>query len=101
LAESIRGEPVEPPVSDNAFPTHPGDERLDGLFRLFDLLLDEGVRMGSVSINDVRQGNPERINQLLKGLKQWEEKQLQQDTLSKKMGSLSSGGRGSYGIPSY
>lgn len=30
--------------------------------------------MGSVSINDVRQGKPEKILQLMKALKAWEDK---------------------------
>lgn len=50
------------------------DEKLDGLFRLFDFLLDNDVKMGSVSINDVRQGKRDKVVQLLKALKSWEEK---------------------------
>jgi hypothetical protein len=44
------------------------------LFKLFDFLLDNDVRMGTVSINDVRQGNRDKILQLLKALKNWEDK---------------------------
>jgi hypothetical protein len=74
LAESINGKPSSPPVPDSAFPNGPSDDKLDGLFRLFDFLLDNDVRMGSVSINDVRQGKREKIVQLLRALKAWENK---------------------------
>jgi len=74
LAESIRGRPSSPPVLDSAFPTDTNDDKLDGLFRLFDFLLDNDVKMGSVSINDVRLGKRDKIIQLLKALKAWEDK---------------------------
>lgn len=74
LAESIKGQPASPPVPDSAFPLDVNDEKLDGLVRLFDFFLDNEVKMGSVSINDVRQGKREKIVQLLKALKSWEEK---------------------------
>jgi hypothetical protein len=77
LAEAIKGKPASPPVLDTAFPTGPTDDKLDGLFRLFDFLLDNDVRMGSVSINDVRQGRREKIIQVLKALRQWEDKRRQ------------------------
>jgi len=76
IAESIRGKPASPPVPDSAFPMDPTDDKLDGLFRLFDYLLDNDVKMGSVSINDVRQGKPDKIAQLIKALKAWEDKRL-------------------------
>jgi hypothetical protein len=50
------------------------DDKLDGLFQLFDFLLDNDVKMGSVSINDVRQGKRDKILQLLRALKAWEDK---------------------------
>ena len=75
LAESIKGSPASPPVPDAAFPSGPEDaDKLEGLFRLFDFLLDNDVRMGSVSINDVRQGRRDKVGQLLRALKAWEEK---------------------------
>ncbi|KAI0340826.1 hypothetical protein BDW22DRAFT_1359658 [Trametopsis cervina] len=74
LAEDIKGSPVSPPVPDSAFPTSPTDERLDGLFKLFDFLLDNDVKMGTVSINDIRQGKREKIIQLLQALRAWEDK---------------------------
>ncbi|KAH7926793.1 hypothetical protein BV22DRAFT_1062240 [Leucogyrophana mollusca] len=74
LAESILGKPSSPPVPDSAFPSGPHDDKLDGLFRLFDFLLDNDVKMGSVSINDVRQGKRDKVIQLLKALKAWEDR---------------------------
>jgi len=74
LAESIRGKPSSPPVPDSAFPSGPNDDKLDGLFRLFDFLLDNDVKTGSVSINEVRQGKREKILQLLRALKAWDDK---------------------------
>ena len=32
------------------------------------------MKMGSVSINDIRQGNKDKILQLLRALKSWEDK---------------------------
>lgn len=77
MAESIRGKPASPPVPDAAFPTSATDDKLDGLFRLFDYLLDNDVKMGSVSINDIRQGKREKIIQVIKALKAWEDKRRQ------------------------
>ena len=74
LAEDIKGSPASPPVPDSAFPASPSDERLDGLFKLFDFLLDNDVKMGSVSINDIRQGKREKIAQVLGALRAWEDK---------------------------
>ncbi|KAG7097532.1 hypothetical protein E1B28_004874 [Marasmius oreades] len=74
LAEAIKGRPSSPPVSDSAFPTDPNDDKLEGLFRLFDFLLDNEVKMGSVSINDIRSGKRDKVIQLLKALKAWEDK---------------------------
>ena len=74
LAESIKGQASSPPVPDSAFPSDIHDDKLDGLFRLFDFLLDNDVKMGSVSINDVRLGKRDKIVQLLKALKAWEDK---------------------------
>ncbi|TRM67427.1 hypothetical protein BD626DRAFT_100674 [Schizophyllum amplum] len=74
LAESIKGQPSNPPVPDSAFPRDAGDDRLDGLFRLFDFLLDNDVKMGSVSINDVRQGKRDKVIQIMRALKAWEDK---------------------------
>jgi hypothetical protein len=74
LAEAIKGKPASPPVPDGAFPAGPDDDKLDGLFRLFDFLLDNDVKLGTVSINDVRQGRRDKIIQILRALRQWEDK---------------------------
>lgn len=74
LAEAVVGRATSPAVPESAFPSGPNDDKLDGLFRLFDFLLDNDVKMGSVSINDVRQGKRDKIVQLLKALKAWEDK---------------------------
>jgi hypothetical protein len=73
IAESIRGV-RSPTVPDIDFPHGPNDDKLEGLFRLFDFLLDNDVKMGAISINDVRQGKRDKIIQLLKALRAWEEK---------------------------
>lgn len=74
IAEYIQGKPSDPPVPDSAFPQGPNDDRFDGLFKLFDFFLDNDIKMGSVSINDVRNGKKEKILQLIKALRTWEEK---------------------------
>lgn len=74
IAESVRGKPASPPVSDSAFPSGPDDDNLDGLFRLFDFLLDNDVKTGSVSINEVRQGKKDKIIQLMRALKSWDDR---------------------------
>ncbi|KAG6373739.1 hypothetical protein JVT61DRAFT_5879 [Boletus reticuloceps] len=74
LAEDMMGKSATPPIPDSAFPSGPNDDKLDGLFRLFDFLLDNDVKMGSVSINDVRQGKRDKVMQLLKALKSWQDR---------------------------
>ncbi|EDR12680.1 uncharacterized protein LACBIDRAFT_292707 [Laccaria bicolor S238N-H82] len=97
LAESIKGRPSSPPVPDSAFPVGPTDDKLDGLFRLFDFLLDNDVKMGSVSINDIRQGKRDKILQLLKALKSWDDKRR---ALAQTMnGTLNPSGGGAFLMP--
>ncbi|KAH8825962.1 hypothetical protein DL96DRAFT_1530511 [Flagelloscypha sp. PMI_526] len=74
IGEHIKGTPSSPPVPDSAFPTSLTDDKLDGLFKLFDFLLDNDVKMGSVSINDVRVGRTEKVGQVLGALKDWEKR---------------------------
>jgi len=74
LAESIRGKPCSPPVPDSAFPSGPNDDKLEGFFRLFDFLLDNDVKTGNVSINEIRMGQRDKIVQLLRALKSWDDK---------------------------
>ena len=76
IAEAIKGSPASPPVLDSSFPSGPNDDKLDGLFSLFDFLLNNDVRLGTVSINDIRQGKVDKTVQLLKALKSWEEKKM-------------------------
>ena len=61
-------------MPDSAFSCGSNDDNLEGLFALFDFLLDNDVKMGMISINDVRQGKRDKIVQLLKALRAWEEK---------------------------
>ncbi|KIY43160.1 hypothetical protein FISHEDRAFT_62927 [Fistulina hepatica ATCC 64428] len=75
IAESVKGQVDTPPVPDSAFPRDPMDDRLDGLFKLFDFMLDNDVKMGSVSINDVKQGRRDKIVQIMRALKAWDDKQ--------------------------
>ena len=75
LAEAIKGQPASPPVPDSAFPSHPYDDKsIEGLFSLFDFLVNNEVKMGSVSINDVRLQRPDKVAQIVRALKSWEEK---------------------------
>jgi len=62
-----------PDVPDSVFPSSPNDDKLDGLFVLFDFLLDNDVRMGNVTINDVRSGDRDQLVVLVKALKAWED----------------------------
>jgi hypothetical protein len=98
LAEAIKGK-VPSDVPDSAFPEGPHDEKLDGLFVLFDFLLDNEIRMGNVSINDVRQGNRDKIVQLVRALKVWEEKRKSTARAFGKPGAVSSGPW--IGVPRY
>lgn len=75
VAESIRGIDKSD-VPDTLFPSGPSDDRLDGLFKLFDFMLDEDIKTGDVSINDVRLGKREKIVQLVRALKRWEDRRL-------------------------
>ena len=63
-----------PTVPDSDFPQGPDDNNLDGLLALFDFLLENDVKMGTISINDVRQGKRDKIVQLLKALRAWDDK---------------------------
>lgn len=85
VAEFIKGRTVTTDTPDSDFSSDPADEKLEGMFKLFDFLADNDVKMGSVSINDVRQGNKEKITQLVRALKNWEEKRKKvEETLSQR-----------------
>jgi hypothetical protein len=89
LAESIEtnGESDEgnhadygiPEVPDSAFPSSPNDDKLDGLFVLFDFLLDNDVRMGDVTINDVRSGDRDQLVLLVKAMRTWKDNRVDAD----------------------
>ncbi|KAG6829037.1 hypothetical protein H0H87_012807 [Tephrocybe sp. NHM501043] len=96
IAEGVKGKPASPPVLDSAFPQSPTDDKLDGLFKLFDFLLDNDVKMGSVSINDVRSGKRDKILQLLRALKAWEDKRR---ALASTIGTASSVQSGGFMAP--
>jgi hypothetical protein len=49
------------------------DDTPEGLFGLFDFLLDDDVEMGTISINDVQKGKWDKTVELLKALRAWEE----------------------------
>jgi hypothetical protein len=70
------------------------------LFRLFDFLLDNDVKMGSVSINDVRMGRRDKVVQLLRALKAWEDRR-KVVAMSIGKGPMLAGGfiAPAYGIP--
>lgn len=74
LSERVFGKTVSPPLADTAFPSGPNDDTLDGLFRLFDFLMDNGVTLDGISLNDVRQGKRDKVMQLLKNLKTKQER---------------------------
>ena len=77
IAESVKGKPASPPVLDSSFPSGPYDDKLDGLFSLFDFLLNNDIHLGTVTINDIRHGRKDKIIQVLKALKSWEEKRTE------------------------
>lgn len=88
IAESINGKPASPPVPDSAFPSGPNDDRLDGIFSLFDYLVNSDVHLGTVSINDVRQRKGDKIIQVLKALRSWEDKRAELSRLFNASGGL-------------
>ncbi|KAF8318115.1 hypothetical protein DL93DRAFT_2076079 [Clavulina sp. PMI_390] len=70
-----------PNVPDSVFSDDPGDDKLDGLFVLFDFLLDNDVRIGNVTINDVRSGDRDQLVVLVKALRAWGEKRSSLDSI--------------------
>jgi hypothetical protein len=77
LAEAIKETDCR--VPDSMF----SQGRVDGLFKLFDFLLENDVRMGAVSINDIRSGNPEKIVGLVYALRSWAQKRTGRRTKSR------------------
>lgn len=68
LVESVKGLPTD--VPDSLF----NAEGPEGMFKLFDFMLDNDIRIGNVSINDVRLGNKDKIAQLVKSIRSWQDK---------------------------
>ena len=64
---------------------------MDGLFALFDFLLENDVKMGAVSINDIRLGKKQKVVQILQALRTWEQKR-NSITTSIAQGSLAGAG---------
>lgn len=44
------------------------------MFWLFDYIRDHDVKIGSVNITDIRHGKREKIVQMMKALRAWEDK---------------------------
>ncbi|KAG8755383.1 polar growth protein [Serendipita sp. 396] len=64
--------PDDPIVPDKLFDD--GDERIDGLMKLFDFLVDNDVKLSGISMADVKQGRSEKIIALVQSMKQWHER---------------------------
>ncbi|WVO14385.1 hypothetical protein L204_102018 [Cryptococcus depauperatus] len=72
LVKSLSNIEPNPPVPPMAFRPDPnGQPSLDGLFAMMDMLVDAGVPIDGVSINDVKQGSPTGIIRLLKDIRGW------------------------------
>ena len=61
--------PSDPVVPDSLFDN--GEERIDGLMKLFDFLLDNDVKLSGISMADVREGRTEKVSALVRSMKQW------------------------------
>jgi hypothetical protein len=70
--------PDDPLVPDKLF--EGGEDRIDGLMKLFDFLLDNDVKLSGISMADIKEGRSEKIITLLRSMKQWKE---QQDAIAK------------------
>jgi hypothetical protein len=55
------------------FSSGPDHETLEGLFALVDFLLGEDANSGAVNMNDELRGKREKVFQLLRALRAWEE----------------------------
>ncbi|WVQ80062.1 hypothetical protein IAT38_002163 [Cryptococcus sp. DSM 104549] len=74
LVKHLSGVEPSPPVPPHAFaPEADGQPGLDGLIAMMDMLVDAGVGIDGVSINDVRVGDSGAIVRLLKDVKEWYE----------------------------
>jgi hypothetical protein len=64
--------PSDPLVPDSLF--EGGEERIDGLMKLFDFLLDNDVKLSGISMADVREGRSEKVSALVRSMKQWHDR---------------------------
>lgn len=51
-----------------------GEERVDGLMKLFDFLVDNEVKLSGISMADVKEGRADKIIALVRSIKQWHER---------------------------
>jgi len=64
--------PGDPVVPDSLFDG--GDERIDGLMKLFDFLLDNDVKLSGISMADIRDGRSEKVSTLVRSMKEWHDR---------------------------
>ncbi|PVG03581.1 hypothetical protein CPB86DRAFT_804075 [Serendipita vermifera] len=64
--------PGDPTVPDNFFDN--GEERVEGLIKLFDFLLDNDVKLSGITMADIKEGRSDKIITLVRSMKQWQEK---------------------------
>ena len=74
LTESIVG--VSGGVPDSSFPHSWFDGNIEGLFKLFDLLLENGVGTGDVTMRDIQMNRSHKIEQIIRRLEAWEKSKL-------------------------
>lgn len=70
--------PDDPVVPDSLFEDN--EERVEGLMKLFDFLLDNDVKLSGISMADIKEGRSEKIIALIKSMKTWKE---QRDAIAK------------------
>lgn len=74
LVKSLSGVEPSPPVSPAAFEREAdGQPGLDGLIAMMDMLVDAGVKIDGISINEVRVGDKNGVVRLLKSVQDWYE----------------------------
>lgn len=74
LVKSLSGVEPSPPVSPAAFEREAdGQPGLGGLIAMMDMLVDAGVKIDGISINEVRVGDKNGVVRLLKSVQDWYE----------------------------
>lgn len=74
--------PDDPIVPDHLFDNQ--EERIDGLMKLFDFLVDNDVKLSGISLADVRDARPDKIIALVRSMKQWYDRR---ETIAKNVGA--------------